>query len=100
MGLLFGSSLKMKDFQDIDVLLVYSPSQTKEIKKIQEEIRVSGLVEKPLRYVEISEKDILRNRKNKIFYHILSDSLVFHNSEKYVEVIQKCQKLMNTLNGA
>ena len=60
-------------------------------KKIKDEIRKSELVEKPIRYADIAEKDILLN-KDKIFYSILSESLIFHNPEKYVEVIRKCRK--------
>ena len=53
MGLIFGSSIKVRDFNDIDVLL---------------------------------------NKEDKIFYNILSESLVFHNPEKYAEVIRECRK--------
>ena len=91
-GLVFGSSIKKSDFNDVDVLLVYDKIKIKDIKKIKDSIRKSQLVEQPIRYVDISEKDILLNKDDKIFYNILSDSLVFNNSEKYVEVIRKCHK--------
>ena len=91
MGLVFGSSIKARDFNDIDVLLMYDTGESKDIKKVKDEIRKSELVEKPIRYVDIAEKDILLN-KDKIFYSILSESLIFHNPEKYVEVIRKCRK--------
>ena len=32
------------------------------------------------------------NIKDKIFYSILSDNLVFYNPEKYAELIKKCHK--------
>ena len=83
---------KTKDFNDIDVLLMYKTNKLKDIKKIKDEIRRSDLVEQPIRYVDITEKDILLNKNNKIFYNILSDSLVFYNPEKYVEVIKKWHK--------
>ena len=92
MGLVFGSSIKAEDFNDIDVLLMYDAEKSKDIKKIKEEIRKSELVEKPIRYIDITERDILQNKKDKIFYNILSESLIFHNPEKYVEVIKKCRK--------
>jgi len=92
MGLIFGSSIKIKDFNDIDILLMYNAKKSKDIKKIKDEIRKSELVEKPIRYVDIAEKDILMNEEDKIFYGILSDSLIFYNPEKYVEVIRKCHK--------
>lgn len=92
MGIVFGSSIKTKDFNDVDVLLMYPPEKSKDVKKIKDEIRKSGLVEKPVRYVDIAEKDILSNKEDKIFYNILSESLVFHNPEKYVEVIRKCRR--------
>ena len=92
MGLVFGSSIKTKDFKDIDVLLMYDVEKSKNIKKIKDEIRKSELVEKPIRYVDIAEKDILVNKEDKIFYSVLSDSLVFYNPEKYVGVIRKCHK--------
>ena len=92
MGLIFGSSLRTRDFKDIDLLLMYDTKRVKEVKKIKDEIRKSELVEKPLRYVEISEKDILLNKEDQIFYNILSESLVFYNPKKYVEVIKKCRK--------
>ena len=92
MGLIFGSSIKTKDFDDIDILLMYNAEKSKNIKKIKDEIRKSELVEKPIRYVDITEKDISLNKEDKIFYSILSENLVFHNPEKYVEVIRKCHK--------
>lgn len=96
LGLVFGSSIKTKDFHDIDVLLMYDPDKAKEVRKIKDEIRKSGLVEQPVRYVDITEKDVLSNKEDKIFYSIMSDNLVFYNPKKYVEVIKKCQKQMNT----
>src|SRR3989344_5757860 len=92
MGLIFGSSIKTKDFNDIDVLLMYDAKKSKDIKKIKDEIRKSELFEKPIRYIDIAEKDILQNKEGKIFYNILSQSLVFYNPENYVEVIRKCCK--------
>ena len=92
MGLVFGSSIKTKDFNDIDVLLMYNAEKSKDIKKIKDEIRKSELVEIPIRYVDITEKDILLNKENKIFYNILSGGLIFHNPEKYVELVKKCRK--------
>ncbi len=92
MGLVFGSSINAMDFNDIDVLLMYDAEKSKDIKKIKDEIRKSELVEQPIRYVDIAEKDIFLNKEDKIFYSILSDSLVFHNPEKYVEVVRKCRK--------
>ena len=92
LGLVFGSSIKNRDFNDVDVLLMHTAEKSREIKKTKDEIRKSELVEQPIRYVDITEKDVLQNKENKIFYSILSDSLVFHNSEKYVEVIRKCRK--------
>ena len=92
MGLVFGSSIQTKDFNDIDVLLMYNTKKSKDIKKIKDEIRKSELVEKPIRYADIAEKDILLNKEDKIFYNILSESLIFHNPEKYVEVVRKCRK--------
>ncbi len=92
MGLVFGSSIKARDFNDIDVLLMYNTEKSKGVKKIKDEIRKSELVEKPIRYMDMAEKDILLNKEDKIFYSILSDSIVFHNPEKYAEVIKKCRK--------
>ena len=92
MGLVFGSSIKTRDFNDVDVLLMYNAEKSKSVKKIKEEIRKSELVEKPIRYVDIAQKDILQNKEEKIFYNILSESLIFHNPEKYAEVVIKCRK--------
>ncbi|HIG93455.1 TPA: hypothetical protein HA242_01245 [Candidatus Woesearchaeota archaeon] len=92
MGLIFGSSIKAKDFNDVDVLLMYSAEKSKEVQKMKDEIRKSELVEKPIRYVDIAEKDILLNKGDKTFYSILSESMVFYNPEKYVGVIGKCRK--------
>lgn len=92
LGFVFGSSIRNNSFHDVDVLLMYSEKNAKEVKQIKEEIRKSGLIEQPIRYVDITEKDILLNTQNKIFYNILSESLLFHNPEKYVEVITKCHK--------
>lgn len=92
LGLVFGSSIKINNFNDIDVLLLYNAEKGKEIRKIKENIRKSQLIEKPIRYVDISEKDIMPNKGNKIFYNILSENLIFHNPEKYVGIIKKYLK--------
>ena len=90
LGIVFGSSIKTKEYNDIDVLLMYDADKSKEIKKIADEIRKSNLIDKPIRYVEIIEKDIISNKEDKIVYNLISDSLIFYNSKKYVEVILKC----------
>ena len=92
LGLIFGSSIKVKEYNDIDILLMHDADKSKEIKKINDEIRKSGLIEKPIRYINITEKDVLSNKEDKIFYNILSDNLIFYNPEKYVKVIIKCHK--------
>ena len=92
MGLVFGSSINTKDFNDVDVLLMYDEKKSKVIKRIKAEIRKSELIEKPIRYTEIPQKDVLLNKESKIFYNMISESLVFHNPEKYAEVIKKCRK--------
>jgi len=92
LGLVFGSAIKTKGYNDIDILLVHDADKSKEIKKVSDKIRRSELIEKPIRYVNIAEKDILSNKEDKIFYNILSDNLIFYNPEKYVKVIRKCHK--------
>ena len=91
LSLIFGSSTKSNKFNDIDVLLVYDKKMTKKINKIKEEIRNSLLIEQPIRYVDIAEKNIYSNKNDKIFYNMISDSLISYNAEKYVDVIKKCR---------
>jgi hypothetical protein len=91
-GLVFGSSIHNKDFQDVDVLLIYAKEKKHEVEKAKEEIRKSQLIEQPIRYVGITEKDALSNKEDTVLYNILANSLVFHNPEKYVEVIRRCHK--------
>ena len=87
LGFVFGSSIKSDRFNDIDVFLMYDKKRTESVNKIKTEIRKSGLIEKPIRYVEITEKDIEKNKNEKIFYSIISDNLIFHNVQKYIEVV-------------
>ena len=47
MGLVFGSSIKTRDFNDIDVLLMYNAKKSKGVKKIKDGIRKSEFAEKP-----------------------------------------------------
>lgn len=96
LGLLFGSSIKSPNFQDIDILLMYSKSNTKQIKDIKEEIRKSQLIEKPIRYVDIRQEDIEKNKENNIFYNILSENIIFHSPTTYIKIIQTCLKQKNT----
>lgn len=88
-GCIFGSSIKSSTFNDIDVLLVYDPKNKSKVKTVKDSIRKSELVEKPIRYVEITEKDIEKNKDDKTFYSILSDCLIFYNPAKYIEMA-KC----------
>lgn len=92
LGIVFGSSIKREDYRDIDVLLTYNKEKAKDVNRIKEEIRKSQQVEKPIRYVDITTKDIIKNKDDKVFYSIISDSLVFCNPEKYVEIIKKCHR--------
>lgn len=92
LGIVFGSSIKREDYRDIDVLLTYNKEKAKDVNRIKEEIRKSQQVEKPIRYVDITTKDIIKNKGDKVFYSIISDSLVFYNPEKYVEIIKKCHR--------
>ena len=92
MGFVFGSSSKSNKFNDVDVFLVYEKTKIRKINKIKKEIRNSQLIEQPIRYVDITEKDILLNKNDKILYNILSENLIFHNPEEYVELIKKCRK--------
>ncbi len=87
-GCVFGSSIKSSKYNDIDVLLIYDKKKTKEVNKIKNEIRKAELVEKPIRYMEITEKDVLKNKEDKIFYSILSENIIFYNPSKYIEVIK------------
>ena len=92
MSLIFGSAIKNSRFNDVDVLLVYDKNKAKEVNKIKAEIRSSGLIEQPIRYVDIIEKDAFLNKDDKIFYNILSDCTVSYNAEKYVGLIKTCRK--------
>lgn len=92
LGIVFGSSIKREDYRDIDVLLTYNKEKAKDVNRIKEEIRKSQQVEKPIRYVDITTKDIIKNKDDKVFYSIISDSLVFYNPEKYVGIIKKCHR--------
>jgi len=87
-GCVFGSSIKSKDFNDVDVLLVYGKENSNKIKLVKEEIRKSQLIDKPIRYMDITEQDIIMNKDKPIFYSILSENLIFYNPEKYVDVIR------------
>jgi predicted transcriptional regulator len=99
LGLVFGSSIKSTSYNDIDIFLMYDKKKTQTIENIKEEIKNSELVEKPIIYVEISEKDILENKENKAFQSLISDNLIFHNPSKYIEVI-KWLRQTSTSNGA
>ena len=61
LGLIFGSSIKNDKFNDIDVVLVYEKNKIKEVNRIKEGIRNAHLIEQPIRYVDMTEKDMLLN---------------------------------------
>ncbi len=92
LGLVFGSSIKTKDFRDVDVLLMYNKKNAERVARIKEEITKSQLVSQPIRYIDLTEKDVLKNQNDVVFYNIISDSLIFHNSEKYVDVVKTCRE--------
>lgn len=87
-GCVFGSSIKSKNFNDIDVLLIYEQKNTKEIENIKEKIRKTELIDKPIRYLEITKEDLKQNQDNQIFYNVISENLVYHNPQGYVKVIK------------
>ncbi len=88
-GCVFGSSIKSSRYNDIDVFLVYDKKKSHDITKIKNEIRKSELVEKPIRYVDVTEKDILKNKEDKVFYSIFSENIIFYQPSKYIEAL-KC----------
>ena len=87
-GCIFGSSVKTKNFNDIDILLVYEQGNADKVRQVKEEIRKSQLTDKPIKYMDITEKDITKNKDEQVFYSALSDNIVFCNPEKYAEVIR------------
>jgi len=87
LGCVFGSSIKSSSFNDIDVLLVYDKRKEADVKRIKDSIRKAELIDKPIRYIEMTEKDIEKNKDDQIFYSILSENLIFFNAGKYVEVV-------------
>src|SRR3989338_7328214 len=92
LGLIFGSSIKNDKFNDIDVVLVYEKNKIKEVNRIKEGIRNAHLIEQPIRYVDMTEKDMLLNKDNKVCYRMILDNLIFYNAQEYVKVIRKCRK--------
>jgi hypothetical protein len=92
-GCVFGSSIKNDKFNDIDILLIYNKKMKTKINKIKTIIRKSELIEKPIRYMEISKKDIKKNLNNDVFYKIISENLIFHNSSKYIEIIKQLKNI-------
>ncbi len=92
MGLIFGSSIQNQKFNDIDVMLVYDKKEAAKIKKVKEDLRKSQLLEKPVRYMDLTETDITLNKKDKVFYSIFSENLIFCHPEKYAQLIRKCHK--------
>ena len=92
-GCVFGSSIKHDKFNDIDILLIYNKKMKTKINKIKTIIRKSELIEKPIRYMEISKKDIKKNLNNDVFYKIISENLIFHNSSKYIEIIKQLKNI-------
>ena len=97
LGLVFGSSINNKEYNDIDVLLMYEKDVAKDINKVKEDIRKSRLIEQPIRYIDITEKDVSSNKEDNIFYSIFSDNLIFHNPEKYVEVLRNLRKISGAI---
>lgn len=89
LGCVFGSAITADTYNDIDILIVYDQKKKPAVNNVKNEIRTAGLVEKPIRYVEMTEKDLQKNKDDAIFYSIMSENIVFHNPAKYVEVI-KC----------
>jgi hypothetical protein len=87
-GCIYGSSIHKKDYNDIDVLLVYDPKHRSSISKLKDNIRQSGLITKPIRYLEISTEDIKKNKDDPIFYSIISDCMVFSNPQNYAMAIR------------
>ncbi|MBU0615626.1 MAG: hypothetical protein KJ601_06040 [Nanoarchaeota archaeon] len=88
LGCVFGSSIKSDNFNDIDILLVYDPGKQKEIKTIKDSIRKAELVERPIRYIELTEKDIKKNKDDEILYKVLSENIIFHNAGKFIELVR------------
>lgn len=86
-GCVFGSSIKSSEYNDVDVLLIYDKKKAREVNRAKDEIRKSELIEKPIRYVDITERDLLKNKKDKVLYSILSENIIFHNPSKYIKVI-------------
>jgi len=85
-GAVFGSAIKRKDYNDIDILLVYEPEDAEKIRKIKDSIRRSQLIKKPIRYVDMTEQDILDNKDDPVIQNMLSDNIIFKGAEEYARL--------------
>ena len=88
MTILFGSSTYSKKYNDIDVLLVYNKRKKKDMDLIKLEIRKISTISKPIRYTEITLEDINKNLEKLTMYNMLTNNIIIHGSEKYIEVIK------------
>lgn len=84
-GLIFGSAINSLEYHDVDVLLVYDKNNQKQIRKLKTHIRKSKLIEKPIRYLELTPKDL--DFENPVIYSSISDSLLIFGATKFSKVI-------------
>ncbi|MBD3209418.1 MarR family transcriptional regulator [Candidatus Woesearchaeota archaeon] len=87
LGLLFGSATTSTAYNDVDVLLIYEKSKKAAVNTIKNQIRQADLIDKPIRYVEMTPKDIQKNKDDHTFYNIMSQNIIFHNPTAYIEAI-------------
>lgn len=92
----FGSAINTEDYNDIDIMMVYDKKDTKKIEEIKEKIIISEILDKPIRYLDLTEQDIKKNLNNKAFYSALSYNIILHGAEKYTEVIKNVKNVKSS----
>lgn len=86
-GILFGSVLKTDDYKDIDLLLVLTQSQNKEVNRLIADINRINV--KNVHVVKQLKEDLKKNleKKDKILLDIIKNGVVLFGYTQIIEVI-------------
>lgn len=86
-GILFGSVLKTDDYKDIDLLLVLTQSQNKEVNRLIADINRINV--KKVHVVKQLKEDLKKNleKKDKILLDIIKNGVVLFGYTQIIEVI-------------
>lgn len=91
-GILFGSVLSKEEYNDVDLLLVFKPSQNSKINQLADVINKASI--KRVHLVKQTKNDLKENikKKDKVVLDLIKNGIVVFGYETIIELIKNATR--------